>query len=516
MSNDAESFLRQAAEALKNKQYPTAEALQRKGCQLLREQTADESRVADEIEKLAGIHYVQHKFETAASEYEEVVKLRRVIQPANRFDLLRPLYGAAKSHFEGQNYEAAEAGMRSALSIAETRDDSPESLAFCLHELGWLLYYVGKYREAEPFLLKALSVSESSSTVPLQQKVKVLAAIALLYKNSPDPEGDPEPYFRRVLQETNSGEDLKETHVWNLCRLAGYIAERKRYDEADDLYLKLLTYVDKDQRDPEWAWIVDDCVKYFESRGKNEIVAHLLPQTEDLHVYEDMVRKRLEHAEQKLSEDDPELIEALLAAGNSATFEGKYEEAEPLLLRAVQISEKIHGENSSQTLFALNRACIVSRLLKKFDQADQFVKRALTIASDSFHDQGIFPWTFENLALLREAERRIGEATEAYEKAIAEFERTCGFPSYETAEALYHQSGYLLRAGDFNAAEKAISRAISVMDEVEHLSGYEKSDYLSTLASVLDATGRSGEATEMRSRAEELFQRAKRQFESEK
>lgn len=50
-----------------------------------------------------------------------------------------------------------------------------------------------------------------------------------------------------------------------------------------------------------------------------------------------------------------------------------------------------------------------------------------------------------------------------------------------------------------------IDRAISVMDKVEELSGYEKSDYLSTLASILEATGRKTEATEMESRAQQLF-----------
>lgn len=149
----------------------------------------------------------------------------------------------------------------------------------------------------------------------------------------------------------------------------------------------------------------------------------------------------------------------------------------------------------------------MSRLLKKFDQAEQFIKRALIIASGCFHDQDIFPWTLENLALLREAEGRIEEATESYGKSIIEFERTCGFPSYETAEALYHQSGYLLRIGDFGASEKAIRKAISVMDEIQDLTQYEKSDYLSTLASVLEATGRAEEATAIKSRAEELFQR---------
>lgn len=43
------------------------------------------------------------------------------------------------------------------------------------------------------------------------------------------------------------------------------------------------------------------------------------------------------------------------------------------------------------------------------------------------------------------------------------------------------------------------------MDKVEELSGYEKSDYLSTLASILEATGRKTEATEMESRAQQLF-----------
>jgi tetratricopeptide (TPR) repeat protein len=70
--------------------------------------------------------------------------------------------GWAKSHWEGQKYELAETEMRKALSLAETRDDSPESAAFCLYELGWLLYYVGKYQEAEPYLLKALQICEAT------------------------------------------------------------------------------------------------------------------------------------------------------------------------------------------------------------------------------------------------------------------------------------------------------------------------------------------------------------------
>ncbi|HVN18722.1 MAG TPA: hypothetical protein VMU05_08115, partial [Dongiaceae bacterium] len=99
-------------------------------------------------------------------------------------------------------------------------------------------------------------------------------------------------------------------------------------------------------------------------------------------------------------------------------------------------------------------------------------------------------------------------------EAVAEYERTCGFPSYEVSEALYHQSGCLLRMGKLIPAEAAIRRAVSVMNRVEHLSDYEKSDYLGTLASILEATGRNSESEGMKSRADELYQSAEKRNEN--
>src|SRR6266568_865663 len=105
MTNDPDALLQQAAEALKNKQYPAAESLQRKGCELLREQRAEESRIANEIEKLADIHCAQSKFDLCANEYADVVRMREKFLPENDFSILRVLYRLAKSHFEGQQYD---------------------------------------------------------------------------------------------------------------------------------------------------------------------------------------------------------------------------------------------------------------------------------------------------------------------------------------------------------------------------------------------------------------------------
>jgi tetratricopeptide (TPR) repeat protein len=164
---------------------------------------------------------------------------------------------------------------------------------------------------------------------------------------------------------------------------------------------------------------------------------------------------------------------------------------------------------------ALQRKACDKRLLGKFAEAESAIQKAVSGTRECFSDQGLYPWTLENLALLREAQGKPDDAERSYAEAVAEYEKICGFPSYETAEALYHQSGCLLRMGKTAPAEGAIRRAISVMDMIEQLSGYEESDYLGTLASILEATGRNSEATEMQNRAQQLFEQTKKENERE-
>jgi nephrocystin-3 len=216
-----------------------------------------------------------------------------------------------------------------------------------------------------------------------------------------------------------------------------------------------------------------------------------------------------------LSEDDPEFAEALSAAGNHALFEGRYQDAEPLLTRAFDAFTRVHGKKSSQAILALNRIGTIKRLLRKFDGAESAIQEAINAAKESSVDQGLYPCSLKNLALLREAENRVEDAERIYEEAVADYERSSGFASYVTAEALYHQSGCLLRMGKLLPAETAIRRAIGVMDKVEELSSYEKADYLATLASILEAAGRNSEAAEMHTQAEILFKQAEKQNENQ-
>ena len=511
MSSEIQTLLQQAKQALDAKKVSDAEVFQRQACELLRVHESDAPKIATEIETLADIHCTQRKFDQSALEYAEVLQMREKFLPENDFQILRPLYRMAKANFEGQRYEAAETEMRRALSLAESRDDSDVSVAFCLYELGWLLYFTGKYREAEPLFLKALPICEKVYGDSHSQTLQVLGGLALLYQNCTDLEHDPEPYFRRAIEASKSGTALRWFYRTNLFRLATFLDEHGRVDEADEVFSQLLVFIKEEIKEggESDSWAVIGCVEHFTKRGKTDLVADLNSNVKAAQdAYGDTIYKRLEHAERTLSQDDPELASALLAVGNHETYERRYDKAEPLLVRAAETCLRIYGEKDSQTIFALSRVCIIKRLLKKFDEAEMAIQKAVLRARENFPDDVLYPWTLKTLALLREAEGRTDEAMASFSQAVSEYERIRGLVSYETAEALYQQSGSLLRMDRLEPAETAIRRAISVMDQVKELSGPEKSDYLTTLASILEATDRDAEAAELRSRAQQLFEEA--------
>jgi tetratricopeptide (TPR) repeat protein len=181
-----------------------------------------------------------------------------------------------------------------------------------------------------------------------------------------------------------------------------------------------------------------------------------------------------------------------------------------LLRRALDSNIKAHGEESEAVVVNLNRLSIVARELKKYDEAESTIQMALGIAKKQFQKSHVYPRTIETIALLREKQGRIEEATALYGEAVTLFEGQAGYPAYDTIECLYRQSGQLIRAGRFADAGNAICRVTQVMDETDGVSDFEKSDYMATLASALDGLGRKEESDEARKRAEELLQRARK------
>jgi tetratricopeptide (TPR) repeat protein len=196
--SDVQRLSTEASQALEKQQYADAEELQRRAVELLERESAEPTRVADELERLAGIHYQQAKFGLAATEYDRVLKTREASLPASDDRVLGVLYWIGKSHFSDMKYDLSEAAFRRALAACETQPESPLNIGRFLCELGFVLYFVGRYHEAEPYLLRALEIYEKLHGETHPDTVWVLERIALDYKHCTDIGKDPEPYFRRA------------------------------------------------------------------------------------------------------------------------------------------------------------------------------------------------------------------------------------------------------------------------------------------------------------------------------
>jgi len=515
MLSETEDLFRQAAEALKKRQYALAEKAQRQAIDLLEPHSPEADRLADELQKLASIHFQQKRFALAATEYQRVLSFREASLSANNPRVLQALYWLGKSHFNDAKYDLAQASFRRALEAAETLPGAEHNIGAFLCELGFVLYFVGHYSEAEPFLLRALQLYGSLYGENDLRTAWILERIALNYDNCPDLGKDPEPYYERAARALKPDGDNKCEYASNLCRWAQCVAGRKRFEQADKLFAELLALIDDS---PAWNssaqhWIVSSCVEYFESRDKAELIADLAARAAGYDPYGDMVRQALDHAEQTLADDDQRFAEALFSAGNNALFHSKYAEAEKLLRRALHANIKAHGEDSEQVVANLCRLCVVARELENWDEAESTIQRALGIAKQHFANAQVHPRAVETLAFLREVQGRNADATALFAEAVSLFEQQCGYPSYETLECLYRQSGHLLRAGKLADAEVAIRRVTTRMHEVEECSSYERADYVATLASVLGGLGRTAESEEATAQAEELMERGRRESE---
>jgi hypothetical protein len=371
--SDVQVLITEASRALDNRQYAQAEELQRRAVKLLEERSDESVRVADELEKLAGIHLQQGKNALAAGEYERVLKSREALASANDSRVLRVLYLLGKAHFNDAKYDLAESAFRRGLAELQTRPDSTREVAQFLCELGFLLYFVGRYREAEPYLLQAVPLYDKLFGENHPTTVWVLERLALNYDHCPEIGKDPEPYYRKAAEALNPKEHKAE-YVANLCRWAECLVERKCFEQADELYGRLLPLIDESPEwGSDWHWILSHCVNYFRSRGKGDLVAHLSSKAAGYDAFGYLTQQRLERAEQTLPDDDPELADALLDAGNNALFHHNYSEAETLLGRALDSNIKAHGEESEAVVENLNRLCVVSRELKKYDEAENII-----------------------------------------------------------------------------------------------------------------------------------------------
>jgi len=159
----------------------------------------------------------------------------------------------------------------------------------------------------------------------------------------------------------------------------------------------------------------------------------------------------------------PEAAFLLNQAGYYLQKRARNSEAEPLLMRALAISEQELGATHPSTALSLNNLALLYRTQGKYTEAEPLLKRALAIYEQQFG--AIHPDTaisLNNLAMLYQYQGKYAEAELLLKRALAIHEQQLGATHPDTAQSLNNLAALYQYQGKYAEAEPLYQRALAI------------------------------------------------------
>ena len=158
------------------------------------------------------------------------------------------------------------------------------------------------------------------------------------------------------------------------------------------------------------------------------------------------VRKIVEGA---LGFEHPVVVGSLSNLAELYRTQGKYEQAEPLFKRALDISEKISGPMQQQFIAgSLSNLADIYRAQGKYAQAESLFKRAIAMWEESLGpEHPNLARTLNNMGVLYRAQEKYADAERAFRRALAIREKVLDPQDPEIAQTLANLGRGLRVAG---------------------------------------------------------------------
>jgi tetratricopeptide (TPR) repeat protein len=284
-------------------------------------------------------------------------------------------------------------------------------LATCLHWTAALYYLQGRYGEAEPLHIRALSIREQQLGQDHPNVAQSLDSLAVIYHSQGRYE-EAEPLHIQALsiREQQLGQDHPNV-AQSLNNLANLYLSQGRYKEAEPLFIRALSICEQQlgQDHPNVAHILSNLAHLYYAQGHYE-------QAEPFYV------RALSICEQQLGQDHPDVAESFNNLGLLYRSQGRCEEAEPLFVRALVIREQQLGQDHPDVAESLNGLALLYRSRGSYSDAELLFLRSLSILQNQLstgHPSAAR--ISNNLASLYGSQGRYREAESLYLQALPIF-----------------------------------------------------------------------------------------------
>jgi tetratricopeptide (TPR) repeat protein len=461
--------------AAKRSQMPAVEALQPQFFNVMltaaRRSTETPTRSLIQETEIV-IPHLQAAIDRAASAQQEV-------------NVALGLSWLAELYRKQGRYSDAEPLLVRSLSIREQQlgANHPDT-AGSLNDLAGLYYFQGRYSEAEPLHVRSLSIREQQLGADHPNVATSLNNLAELYRLQ-GRYSEAEPLYERSLaiseQQLGADHPAVATSLNNLANLYYF---QGRYSEAEPLYGRSLSIREQQlgADHPNVATSLNDLAELYQSQGRYS-------EAEPLYM------RSLSIREQQLGADHPDVATSLNNLANLYQSQGRYSEAEPLYMRSLSIMEQQLGADHPDVAQSLNNLAGLYESQGRYSEAEPLYVRSLAIREQQLgagHPD--VAQSLNNLAGLYREQGRYSEAEPLHVRSLSIREQQLGAEHPDVASSLNGLASLYKAQGRYSEAEPLYVRTLAICEQQLGAEHPDVASSLNNLAGLYYFQGRYSEA----------------------
>ena len=224
---------------------------------------------------------------------------------------------------------------------------------------------------------------------------------------------------------------------------------------------------------------------------------------------EPLMRRALAISEKSLGPEHPTVAIHLNNLAQLLLATNRLREAEPLMRRVLDIDERSYGPEHLDVAIDLNNLAQLLQATNRLAEAEPLMRRALAIDEKALGpDHPKVAIRLNNLAVLLKATNRLGGAEPLMRRALAIDEKSLGPGHPYVAIRLTNLAGLLKATNRPGEAEPLYRRALAMGEKTLGPDHPYVAIRLTNLAGLLQATNRLGEAEPLMRRALQIAERA--------